>query len=275
MKIVAIVVLYNPNIEIIKRNINSYLPWIDHLIVWENTPEEKSVLRDIETLSVKIELRSNGRNDYLASPFNHCIQWARENDYDYILTMDQDSCFEANHFAKYRDRVASCNDNSVAIFAPSTNRCLVQNSTTIYVEQGSVYSSGAIYKRQLFDCIGGFRDDLAIYCLDTEICMRARKHGYRIVMFPNVFMEHSEGYKTKGILGITINNYSAQSTYFYIRNNLLLWKIYPHDFTLRTKFNFLKYHVVYRMLKMVFEQDRISKLKAVASGLWNGIKTAV
>jgi rhamnosyltransferase len=275
MKIAAIVTVYNPDPIQLASNIRSYLPWIDHLIVWENTPREKSSLGNIATMSDKLEIVSTGKNEYLAFPFNKCIQWAREHDCDYVLTMDQDSCFQEGSFGSYKSQIENCEDDSVAIFAPNTDKNPEETMSSVYIKGGSVYSSGSVYKTALFDKIGGFREDLAIYCLDTEICMRARKHNYRIVMFPSVFMEHTEGYKTKGIWGISINNYAAQSTYFYIRNNLLLWKIYPHDFTIKTKFNFVKYHLVFRVLKMVFEQDRISKLKAIASGVWNGIKTAV
>jgi rhamnosyltransferase len=275
MKIVAIVTSYNPDIKKLKENINSYLSWVDHLIIWENTPQEHSCLGELELVNDKIEILSTGKNEYLAIPFNKCIERAKEYDYDYILTMDQDSHFIGDSFGLYKDKVASFEDESVTIFAPATN-CLLDKASTIhYIDSGSVYSSGSIYKRKMFDAIGGFREDLAIYCLDTEICMRARKYGYKIAMFSDICMEHTEGYKTKGIGGITVNNYSAQSTYFYVRNNLLLWKIYPADFTFIAKYNFFKYHVIYRIAKIVFEKNKFSKLKALLSGLIHGIKNEV
>jgi rhamnosyltransferase len=271
MKIVAVVTSYNPDPQILQRNIESYLPWIDHLIVWENTPKEKSNLGNIGSLSHKIEICSTGKNEYLALPYNQCIEWANIHNCDYILTMDQDSCFEKDAFKRYIDRVEACKDNKVAIFAPTTEDISGDDQDTLYIQGGStVYSSGSIYKRRMFEAIGQFREDFMIYCLDTEICMRAIKSGFSIVMFTDVYMEHTAGYKTKGIFGITINNYSAQATYFIIRNHLWLWKLYPEDSTFATKYRFFKYIIGFRIAKLFFEEKRILKLKAILKALLHG-----
>jgi len=271
MKIVAVVTSYNPDPEILQRNIESYLPWIDHLIIWENTPKEKSRLQNIGSLNCKIEICSTGKNEYLALPYNRCIEWANTHDCDYILTMDQDSCFEKDAFKRYVERVEACKDDKVAIFAPTTERiCSDKMKTTYITGSSTVYSSGSIYKRQMFEKIGRFREDFMIYCLDTEICIRARKHGFSIVMFTDVYMEHTAGYKTKGIFGMTINNYSAQATYFIIRNHFWLWKIYPMDFTFATKMRFIKYIIGFRIAKLAFEKQRILKIKAILQAMFHG-----
>ncbi|MGC9151905.1 MAG: glycosyltransferase [Microbacter sp.] len=277
MKIAAIVTSYNPDIDHLEYNINSYLPWIDHLVIWENTPREKSNLDQLiqRLQNEKVTVRTTEKNEYLALPFNKTIRWAQKEGYTHLLTMDQDSCFSGDGFGRFIEKVKTCNDDAVAIFAPNTHHTSDHESKTIYIEQGSVYTSGSIYKMEMFDKIGGFREDFAIYCLDVEMCMRARKNGYKIALFTDIYMQHFEGYKTKGLLGITINNYSAQSTYFYVRNNLLLWKIYPDDFTFSSKYKFLKYHVIFRILKIAFEKERTSKLKSLFLGLLHGMKTAV
>ncbi|WP_243462369.1 glycosyltransferase family protein [Bacteroides stercorirosoris] len=43
MKLVAVVVLYHPD-ENLVRNINSYLPQVDTLVLWDNTPEGRNQL---------------------------------------------------------------------------------------------------------------------------------------------------------------------------------------------------------------------------------------
>jgi rhamnosyltransferase len=277
MKIVAIVTSYYPDAKNLEYNIKSYLPWIDRLIIWENTPADKSIIEQLidRLQNDKVEVRTTGKNEYLAFPFNETIRWAQKQGYTHLLTMDQDSYFKEDSFGQFIERIKTFNDDSVGIFAPTTSRKSGKESNTIYIDKGSVYSSGSIYKTAMFDKIGGFREDFAIYCLDTEICMRARKNGYKIALFTDIYMEHTEGYKTRGSFGITINNYSAQSTYFYVRNNLLLWKIYPDDFLFSAKYKFFKYHVFFRILKIYFEKDKMAKLKSLLLGILHGIKTAV
>jgi len=276
-KLCAIVTSYYPNLEELEQNIRSYLSDVDKLIIWENTPKNESRINELvkKLNNEKIEVRTTGRNEYLAKPFNICIEWAKQNGYTHILTMDQDSCFAKYEFGAYKEKVAALSkDESIAIFAPTTNKTDQKEPDIIYINKGSVYTSGAIYRREMFDKIGGFREDFAIYCLDPEICIRARKNNYKVIKFPQIYMKHTEGYRTKK-LGLTINNYSAQSTYFYIRNNILFWKIYPTDFQLSVKFNFIKYHVIYRIAKIGFEKNRTAKLKAIFLGILHGIKMSV
>ena len=42
MKIVAVVSSFYPNIDELEVNINSYLPWVDRLIIWENSSRADS-----------------------------------------------------------------------------------------------------------------------------------------------------------------------------------------------------------------------------------------
>ncbi len=78
MKILGVISSFYPDIIELERNINSFLPEIDHLILWENTPKEKSYIQQlIERLkSTKVEVRTTGENEYLAVPFNMCPQFA-------------------------------------------------------------------------------------------------------------------------------------------------------------------------------------------------------
>ena len=51
MKLAAVVVLYHPG-EDLTGNINSYLPQVDKLLLWDNTPEgEKKQLPSVGNLS--------------------------------------------------------------------------------------------------------------------------------------------------------------------------------------------------------------------------------
>lgn len=274
-KILGIVSSYYPDIEEFQRNILSYLPYLDKLIIWENTPKEDSRLYQLTAESDKLEIRTTGKNEYLAMPFNQAIEEAKRMGCTHFITMDQDSMFDDDHFAHYIEQIKSNEDQSIGIFGPNVvmriphlvyaNEVLPEKIK--YVPQGGVVTSGSVYRMELF-AEDGFPEDFAVYFLDPYICLKARKMGYNIVVCTDVFMNH-RGYALKSKTGLMVNNYPPLNTYYYIRNGILIWKIYPDFYTLRSKFQFFKYNVVFRILKIVFETDRIAKLKALFLGLYH------
>ena len=269
-KIIGIVSSYFPNLDELEKNINSYLPSIDYLIIWENTPKEKS---NIDLLvsklnSNKVEVRSSGKNEYLAYPINQCVKWAENQGFTHVLTMDQDSFFLEKHFEIYRDFIENNRNDEIAIFSPTLNK--VKTNFDTYIEVDNAITSGTIYALKIFEKIGYFREDFLIYMIDIEFGIRARLNGYKIFQLSNVNLIHQSGYEKKSKLGYIINFYPAQSTYYIIRNTVLTWKIYPNQFPLSNKLIFIKYKVVYRICKICFEPNIILKLKAIFLGLIHG-----
>jgi len=270
-KIVGVVTLYYPNVAEIVRNIQTYLPQLNKLIIWENTPESGSKIDKIFQLigSEKVEIRGTGKNEGLAKPFNDVVRLAQNEDYDFLLTMDQDSSFQAGGFEKYLKLIENNIDGTVAVYAP--NRGNISDLTKSFVEMRTAISSGAVYPVRLFEKTGLFNEDFFVYMVDIEFCLRVKKHNMKTVCVTSVTMLHQEGYAEKSRLGLSVNNYSAQSTYYIIRNTILTWNLFPKEFTLSDKFLFFKYKLIYRTLKLGFETDRIRKLKAIYLGILHGI----
>ncbi|HCE56594.1 MAG TPA: hypothetical protein DER09_02065 [Prolixibacteraceae bacterium] len=268
-KICAVVSSYFPDLNELEKNINSYLHWVDRLIIWENTPRKESKIATlIDALnSDKIEFRTTGQNEYLAKPFNICIQWAKENGYTHLLTMDQDSCFENGHFEKYINKIIQVNNDSIAVYAPNTQNLEIESEI---LEKDVVITSGAIIPLKVFNIIGTFNEDFLIDRVDTEFCFRTRIRGFKVVCITQVILNHKLGYQKRNGLGLVINNYSAQRTYYIIRNSILLWKLYPDMVEFNEKYAFYKFKVVFRLAKIIFEKDRFRKLEAIFLGLMHG-----
>jgi rhamnosyltransferase len=259
MKILGVITSFYPNIDELEKNINSFLEGIEHLIIWENTPKEKSNIDElIEKLnSTKIEVRTTGHNEYLAVPFNLCAKFAVDNGFTHILTMDQDSCFSNNDFNIYRSEIEKYTLHKVAAFGPnSTSR---EQPNTKNGEVDHIFISGAIYPLNVFFELDGFNEELVIDAIDTDYCFRARNNNYKIIVFPNVNLEHNLGYRYKHWSGLVIVPYSAQRTYYYLRNTFWLWKNYPEYYKKTYKKHFIKYRVVYRLLKLMLEKNSFMK----------------
>jgi rhamnosyltransferase len=271
VKVLGVVTSFYPNIEELERNINSYLPWIEHLIIWENTLKEDSRINQLtaKLQTSKAEVRTTGQNEFHASPFNQCIRWAEGNGYTHMLTMDQDSFFTGEDFAKLIEFVENNKDNNIAVFTAAKNIDKKLNGDIVEVENAA--TSGTIYSIDVFRKVGFFREDFLIYMVDIEFGIRVCENGFKIACLPEIVLNHNAGYAKKSKMGLLIDYYSAQSTYYIIRNTLLTWKLYPNKFPLRERINFFRYKIIYRTIKIVFEPDKIQKLKAIYTGLYHGL----
>jgi len=245
------------------------LPWVDHLILWENTPQEASEIYKLEISlnNKKVEVKTTGENEFLAKPFNLSFQWAKEQGYSYMLTMDQDSRFEKDQFPEYLKHIRSSNDNSIAVFAPNAENF---DQLQEMLELKGAVTSGSVYVLNVFNESLMFNEDFLIYMVDAEYCIRARKKGYKILCFTKIHLIHEMGYAEKSKLGLIINNYSAQSTYYIIRNVILTWKLHPEYMTKKDKRGFYKYKVIYRLGKIIFEANAVLKCKAIFLALIHG-----
>jgi rhamnosyltransferase len=271
MKILGIVTSYFPNFDELEHNIKTYLSGIDHLIIWENTPKDKSqIYIFVERLNdPKVEVRTTGKNEFLAYPFNSCIKWASENEFTHILTMDQDSCFIESQFIEFLQLINFNQKDDIAIYTPTKSADKTLKGDIVEVE--NAITSGSVYPIGVFKKVGYFYEDFLIYMMDIEFGIRVKENGLRIICLPNIILDHKTGYVKESNLGFKINNYSAQSTYYIIRNTILTWKLYPHRFKLAEKTKFFRYKVIYRTLKIVFEDDKLLKIKAIWLGMFHGV----
>ena len=270
MKLLGVLSTYYPDLIDLERNILSFLDGLDYLIIWENTPKDESVIEKLinKLNNSKIELRTTGKNEFLAYPFNECINWAESQDFTHILTMDQDSSFVENQFDKYKKLIEEYGSDDIAIFSPSKN--IDERLTGHIVEVENTITSGSIYRINVFNVIGFFREDFLIYMVDIEYGIRVRKNEFKIICFPDIMLNHEAGYKKKSRIGLHVNMYSAQSTYYIIRNTILTWRLYPEKFTKADKLKFYKYKILYRTIKIVLEPNIFLKLKGIYKGLFHG-----
>lgn len=268
-KLLALTSSYFPNLIELERNISTYLPWVDKLLVWENTPQRDSSISELSNKFSydRIEVKTTGQNEFLATPFNFAVNYAKENGYTHILLMDQDSYFEEDHFEAYINEIKNCVDSSIGVFSP--NRDIVDQLGT-FKEIPHAISSGSIIPIRVFETVGFFREGFLIDALDIEFCYRVRKMAYKVVCNTSIYLFHSLGYKQKNV-GITTQNYSAQRTYYIVRNHIITFSLFGAQAPKGAKFDFYKYKIVYRLIKIFLEKNSLQKIKAIVIGILHGL----
>ena len=109
MKLAAVVVTFYPDINETILFIEKYIEYVDHLIIWENTPVKDYANYKIEIPDHdnKITYMGTGSNEGIGYALNRAIEWSVENNFTHLLTMDQDSCFDKNEFIDFEiDKVS-------------------------------------------------------------------------------------------------------------------------------------------------------------------------
>lgn len=270
MNICGVVILYNPNIKELRKNISYFIDEIQHLIIWDNTPG--SNLKDklnAEFISKQITFLSTGKNEGIAYALNQSFNWAIKNRYDHILTMDQDSKWE--NFKKFRTSIESLTgDSNIAIYAPM----IKSNNTILRCNRREfVITSGSIYNLKVYSKLGLFRESFFIDEVDNEYCIRANINGYRIKIINDCYLIQQFGETTKrNFLDKYTANYSPMRTYHQIRNRIWVWKEYHQSLSYRYILRTILYQIIRRSFIIMFNEDsKFSKFKSIYSGIKDGI----
>ena len=137
-----------------------------------------------------------------------------------------------------------------------------------------VITSGSLLATSVYQAIGPFREDLFIDYVDTEYCLRAVSHGYKIVAVCAAELEHRLGDKRKAPWGPFVlypTRYPPSRWYYISRNRIPMLTAYslrsPHWLTFEVTSS------VYGMLRMLLTEDqRKAKLAAFIRGTWDGLR---
>lgn len=270
-KVMGEIVLFNPNIERFKENIDSILSQVNELYLYDNGSNN---ILDIETCVN--ELRKSGKEVYLyrskenmgiARALNAGMEYARDNGYRWVLSLDQDSIFPAggieNYFLSLKE------DKNVAIVTPKVydrnlKVDLGEQTEEEYIKEA--ITSGALVRVDVWEQVGGYDEWLFIDGVDHEFSWRVVEQGYKILRVNNVELLHELGdsqFHHIGKYKFIVYNYSAFRKYYQIRNQLFLKYKYGEHFS---RISILKKQIFYILIVAIYEKDKIKKMLAIMQG---------
>ena len=261
-KIASVVILYNPD-ENVFSNVNTCSEQTDFVYVIDNSETINDELIK-KILGIKnIDYKSFNENKGVAYALNYAAELAIKNNFDFLLTMDQDSYLTQGTVKGLTDMIGEV--DNVGIISPlHRNKFKTQEThNTDYDEVLSVKTSGNLLNLKIFEKAGKFIDEFFIDYVDIEYGMRLNLMGYKILRLNNVILEHCEAnLSQRKILGIKTYPWNHQPIrwYYKIRNLLYLEdkysKYYP-DFFRKEKFHYIK-----QFIKVfLYESQKLKKLK--------------
>lgn len=198
MNIAGVVILYHPDIEQLSDNIQTYLNGLKQLYVYDNSESKTPGLEEaLLKLHPSIQYHYFNANEGIAKRLNQAIAQATLNQYDFLLTMDQDSSFKDGDFDKYKLSIQSSGDSNVAQFGVNCQPDFTQPKEQPE-EALTLITSGSILNVSLAKHIGPFNEDLFIDFVDAEFSYRVIQNGYTNLMFSNIVLNHALGTLVEG-----------------------------------------------------------------------------
>ena len=265
MKVCGVVVFYNPTAEV-NDKIKSYIDKVEKLFIVDNSSSDNS---NLLLKNNKIEYIPNCENLGIARALNIAAEKAYKEKYDWILTMDQDSCFEGENLDKLIDYTEKCVSKKIGLVSPWHLTKEFKDRPSLDVEEClEVMTSGNLVNLKAWNKVGGWKEWLFIDNVDIEFCMNLNVSGYKVIRLNYVELEHNLGsIVVKKVFGkkfsCTNHNYIRQ--YYMVRNLYYLkdmyYKYYPDyiDFMLRGM------HGRARNI-IVWEKDKYRKIRNMIRG---------
>ncbi len=266
MKLAGIVTLYHPDKEV-KKNIESYLYQVEKLYVIDNTEEIEN--HEVLPKSDKILYVPNHDNLGVAKALNMGAEMARNEGFEWLLTMDQDSRFESGTLESLIKYLEDHPNEPIGLISPwhNTKSGAVKPETAVE-EVMEVMTSGNIINLEAHQEVGGFKEWLFIDSIDIEYGMNLNKHHYKVIRLNNVELEHELGdIQIKHVLGrnLVCSNHNYIRRYYIVRNINYVYEMYHEDFPEYCSFirNGLK--GAFRNV-LVFEKDKYRKIRNMYRG---------
>lgn len=236
----------------------------------------------------EIEIVENQENLGFAEGNNVGMRRALEKGSDYVLILNNDTVVDS-HFLQELINLAE-QDLKIGIVGPKIY--YYDNPSKINSAGGTInwnvgaginigigatdngqfnhcldveYLMGAamLIKNELIKEIGGFNQGFFLLLEDTELCIRAKRVGYRSVFCPNSKIYHKEGISGEK---------SPISLYYWYRNRLLLLKNhYPHGIL---KFHIILIYISLRTMVGVtiyLTHGKFTNAKAILKGYIDGL----
>ncbi|WP_300599548.1 glycosyltransferase [Niabella sp.] len=267
MKFAAVVITYFPGNDF-WGNIATYLNEMDRLYIFDNSEPSYSFPQEISQ-DPKIILIADGVNRGIATRLNAAVTRAADEDFDWLLTMDQDSRFDKEQLQQYISNIKHFEKlETVAMFGVETERA-PQPPSTVFKPSRLLITSGSMVNLHLAGQIGGFDEQLFIDGVDHAYCFQAAKRGFETLCFTGIYLNHNLGTKhtvrsLKNLQKTSRTLHAPFRLYYMYRNFLYLSKIYgmdfPEAFALLKKdlYNRIKNHLFYgsekrRVLKAILK----------------------
>ncbi|MFP3257022.1 MAG: glycosyltransferase [Candidatus Nanopusillus acidilobi] len=240
IKLAAIIVTYNPEIYRFKDVITSILNQVDFIIIVDNGSKNINDIKEICSIKSNIEIIENDINYGIGKALNIGIEKLRNN-YDWILTLDQDSIILVNIVDIINDITKIYDKNMIGLIYLNTKD---ENKKTKYDKTKKPIISGSIINSKIFSLGIVYREEFFMDQIDFDFDYNIIINKFKIIKTNFKSQDHEQGKKLKTIFGKYLNYEPEWRIYLIARNSFKL--LLEKKIGLISFFNqFLLWYVLY------------------------------
>ena len=267
----AVIVLYNPDLKLLKSNIDNIKKQVKILILCDNS-DDKKLKQEIKKICEKnfIYIDNKG-NKGIAYAINRAIEYSKNNNIKWLLTLDQDSLCPLDLIKIYKKYISFPNVGIVCC-AVNYNNNIIDIGKEKYQFVQEHISSASLVNVDICAKLGGYDENMFIDLVDFEYCYRLRENDYKVLLTNEVVLNHNLGeLKIVHIpfKSIYIPNHNKFRKYYISRNTIYCCKKNKKHISILKCVCKL---IILKIKILLFEKDKIVKLKAVFRGIRDGIK---
>lgn len=285
MEIAAIIVTYNPDIDVLSKLVSTLCKQVNRIIIVDNNSKNAT---DIICSETKVTLIKKDINIGLAKAQNIGISQVI-NVCSHVLIFDQDSTIESDFVEKQLKCETELLEKNIKLSA--VGPAFIDEDTkyeypaTVYkgpfikhvdindkpVKATFVIASGSLIRTSVLKDVGLMLDDFFIDFVDVEWCIRANSKGYSCFINPYVKMAHCIGERRIRFFGRMISMHSDFRKFYIYRNGIYMMRLsyVPLGYKLRV----FVFNIIRSMLGIIISANKKQSIKATISGWCSGFST--
>lgn len=189
--IAAGIVIYNPDDpERFNKSLTSVLAQFSRVYLFDNSTKKV----ELPSFGPNVTYITEHKNLGIAYALNRIMERAKQDGYQWLVTMDQDSILPVGMVSAYRTHIY---DSDVAIICPQVidkrraYMTVKTEPTEEFVEE--CITSGSCTSIEAWKQLGKFDEWLFVDLVDNEFCKRAIVSGYKILQLNSLVMNQEFG----------------------------------------------------------------------------------
>ena len=280
MSICAVIVTYNPDIEVLKKTINELNAINIDCCIIDNTKNSYIPPTSKHNNIIRFE-----DNYGIAKAQNAGIIFAKEKKYDAIIFLDQDSLIRKESIFSltemlnnpktmiaapiFKDRDKGFYYKIVDISKTGIRKIIKPEGLCGNKLVSTAISSGTLVRTSVFDIVGLMDEDFFIDYVDTEWCIRAEAMGYKNYVSSKAVMKHAIGDNILKFKYFNVPVHSPFRRYYRVRNAFYMAKE-SHVPTLLVLREML-FNFIHQAILVTFEKQKMSYIKSYFRAIRDGI----
>ena len=268
---IAGIVAFNPDERRINENISAIYHQVSEVVVVDNNSKSKDYIERIENKYPNISFIVNSENYGIAKALNQILSYAQMHNFEWVLSLDQDSVVAGDLINKYDEFLRQYNsDGKIAMVT-----CLRQDRnydtkavhTNTFNRVDRCITSASYANVDIMCACGMYDENMFIDYVDFDVCATLTENGYSIIRLNIVGFLHELG-NSKRVRFLNKNpivyNESAFRKYYLFRN--ILYYMHKHDGVIDRKAECKELLKTF-LFTILFEEDKINKVSAMTKGI--------